>query len=103
MNVDNVERFVTKFLQVFEHEAPMIHRADVAIVNLMELMCPEPLMMLRQHVRQAEVGDLLLALATDPSTQRDIPAYCRFTSQRLVYESVLQESQAVFCFLVQKG
>jgi tRNA 2-thiouridine synthesizing protein A len=72
-------------------------------VDLRALFCPEPLMMLRQHVRQREAGDLLLVLATDPSTQRDIPAYCRFTSQTLAHEGILKDAEDIFCFLVQKG
>ncbi|MEX5491477.1 sulfurtransferase TusA family protein, partial [Pseudomonas fulva] len=37
------------------------------------LNCPEPVMMLHQHIRDLPPGGLLKVIATDPSTRRDIP------------------------------
>ena len=36
------------------------------------LNCPEPVMMLHQHIRDLVPGGLLKVIATDPSTRRDI-------------------------------
>ena len=40
------------------------------------LYCPEPVMMLHNAVRDIASGALLEVLASDPSTQRDIPRFC---------------------------
>jgi len=42
------------------------------------LNCPEPVMMLHQHIRDLAPGGLLKVIATDPSTRRDIPKFCVF-------------------------
>lgn len=42
------------------------------------LRCPEPLMLVRNKVRELSGGDLLHVLATDPTTERDLEHFCRF-------------------------
>ena len=39
-------------------------------------------MMLHNAVRDMAAGELLQVLATDPSTQRDIPAFLQFSRSR---------------------
>lgn len=64
------------------------------------LFCPEPVMMLHNEVRDMLVGEVLEVLATDPSTQRDIPKFCNF----LDHELVLSEQEGdVFRYLIKKG
>lgn len=43
-----------------------------AVLDASGLNCPEPVMMLHQHVRNLAAGGLLKVIATDPSTRRDI-------------------------------
>lgn len=57
------------------------------------LFCPEPVMMLHNAVRDLQPGDVLKVVATDPSTQRDIPKFCQFLSHEL-----LQQSEEDGCF-----
>ncbi|GAA6130390.1 sulfurtransferase TusA [Halopseudomonas sabulinigri] len=64
------------------------------------LMCPEPVMLLHNAVRDMAVGDLLQVLATDPSTQRDIPKFCAFLGHELVEQ---QERDGVFRYLIRKA
>ena len=52
-----------------------------ATLDTQGLMCPEPVMMLHNAVRDMAAGELLQVLATDPSTQRDIPRFCSFLGQ----------------------
>ncbi len=52
------------------------------------LFCPEPVMMLHNKVRDIAEGKLLEVVATDPSTQRDIPKVCRFLGHELVEQFV---------------
>lgn len=55
-----------------------------AVLDASGLNCPEPVMMLHQHVRDLNAGGLLKVIATDPSTQRDIPKFCTFLDHELV-------------------
>ena len=47
------------------------------------LLCPEPVMMLHKAVRNMAVGDIVEVIATDPSTERDIPKFCHFLGHKL--------------------
>ncbi|HBZ98415.1 MAG TPA: sulfurtransferase TusA, partial [Pseudomonas sp.] len=44
-----------------------------AVLDATGLNCPEPVMMLHNKVRDLAGGAMLKVIATDPSTQRDIP------------------------------
>ncbi len=63
------------------------------------LLCPEPVMMLHNKIRDIEVGDILRILATDPSTQRDIPKFCHFLGHELLEQ---QASDNMYTYLVRK-
>lgn len=54
------------------------------VLDATGLFCPEPVMLLHKAVREMEPGSLLQVLATDPSTQRDIPKFCAFLEHSLV-------------------
>ncbi len=64
------------------------------------LVCPEPVMLLHNAVRDIAVGDYLEVLATDPSTQRDIPRFCSFLGHELIKQ---QEREGEFHYLIRKG
>ena len=54
------------------------------------LFCPEPVMLLHNKIRDIAVGDTVQVLATDPSTQRDIPKFCTFLGHELMSTDVEQ-------------
>jgi len=54
------------------------------------LFCPEPVMMLHAAIRQLAVGDVVLVLATDPATERDIPKFCHFLGHELLDEQLTE-------------
>jgi tRNA 2-thiouridine synthesizing protein A len=64
------------------------------------LYCPEPVMMLHNKVREITTGELLLVIATDPSTQRDIPKFCAFLGHDLVEQ--INENE-IFSYYIRKG
>ena len=64
------------------------------------LFCPEPVMMLHNKVREMAGGDLLEIVATDPSTERDIPKFCQFLGHQLVAS---MNSDDRFYYLIRKG
>lgn len=64
------------------------------------LRCPEPVMMVRKTVRGMQNGEVLLILADDPASVRDIPSFCRFMDHTLL-ESQVQEKP--YRYLIKKG
>ncbi len=60
------------------------------------LFCPEPVMMLHNAVRDAKPGDVIKVLATDPSTERDIPKFCQFLGHELLSVSAEDERWTYF-------
>lgn len=63
------------------------------------LFCPEPVMMLHSSVRKLGSAALLRVIATDPSTQRDIPKFCHFLGHELVAQQVVDDR---FLYLIRK-
>mgnify|MGYP001026557020 CR=1 FL=1 len=63
------------------------------------LYCPEPVMLLHNKIADIEAGQLLLLIATDPSTTRDVPKFCHFLGHELL-ESGEQEDG--FSYLIRK-
>ena len=78
----------------------MTRSADVNHLDTRGLLCPEPVMMLHNAVRDIETGDLLEVLATDPSTQRDIPRFCEFLGHQLVEQKV---EDGTYSYLIRKS
>ncbi len=49
-------------------------------------------MMLHRTIRQADSGEVVEILATDPATTRDIPNFCRHLGHELVHQETLAEN-----------
>ncbi len=69
------------------------------ILDARGLFCPEPVMMLHQAVRRLQAGQILQVLATDPSTQRDIPKFCSFLGHSLLQAD---EQQGQYHYWIRK-
>lgn len=69
-------------------------------LDAMGLLCPEPLMLVRNRVREMASGEVLHITATDPSTRRDFQNFCRFMGHELVAET--QEDDC-YEFWIRKG
>ena len=63
------------------------------------LLCPEPVMLLHSKVRDMAPGEVLEVLATDPSTERDIPRFCQFLGHTLLQHEQQGER---FRYLIRK-
>jgi tRNA 2-thiouridine synthesizing protein A len=68
-------------------------------VDARGLYCPEPVMLLHKAVREVGEGQLIELVATDPSTQRDVPKFCHFLSHELIEQTQHGE---VFRYLIRK-
>lgn len=64
------------------------------------LLCPEPLMMLHKAVREVESGQIIEVIATDPSTERDIPKFCTYLGHKLVLQEVKNE---LYIYQIEKA
>jgi tRNA 2-thiouridine synthesizing protein A len=70
------------------------------VLDTTGLYCPEPVMMLHNIIRDMASGETVEVIATDPSTQRDIPKFCTFLNHPLRSQRVDQEK---FIYLIEKG
>jgi len=64
------------------------------------LLCPEPVMMLHNKIRDIQAGDILEVIATDPSTQRDIPKFCGFLGHTLLQQNTVDST---YIYYIQKA
>lgn len=71
-----------------------------AELNARGLFCPEPVMMLHNKIRDIASGQVLKIEATDPSTTRDIPKFCRFLGHELLSQ---QEIDGIFIYWLRKA
>ena len=68
------------------------------------LLCPEPIMMLHQAIRQIEVGQKLELLATDPATKRDVLKFCTFLGHALeTQEAIKLGDLEQFRYVIRKN
>ena len=56
-------------------------------------------MRLHKAVREVESGQLVELLATDPSTQRDVPKFCHFLGHELLEQS---QDGELFRYVIRK-
>ena len=72
---------------------------EIAVLDAKGLYCPEPVMLLHNKVRDLAGGSLLKVLATDPSTERDIPKFCAFLGHELIEAT---RDDTLFTFVIKK-
>lgn len=63
------------------------------------LLCPEPVMMLHKIMRESAVGNVIRVTATDPSTTRDIPNFCRFLGHELLEQ---ESDDKTYAYTIRK-
>ena len=56
-------------------------------------------MLLHSRIRDIAAGETLQVLATDPSTERDIPRFCTFLSHELLQQEQIDDE---YRYLVRK-
>ncbi len=69
-------------------------------LDAMGLRCPEPVMMVRLHIRKISAGETLLITCDDPSTTRDIPSFCRFMEHELIAKQV---KESPYLYVIKKN
>ena len=61
--------------------------------------CPGPLVSLAKALKDAERGDLLELLATDPGSRSDVPSWAGLSGNQLVESA---EADGVFRYVIRK-
>ena len=69
------------------------------ILDATGLLCPEPVMLLHNRIRDIAAGETLQVVATDPSTERDIPRFCVFLGHDLLQQERVGEQ---YLYLLRK-
>ncbi len=69
-------------------------------LNTLGLRCPEPIMLIRKQIRHMNNGEVLLIIADDPATTRDIPGFCEFMEHQLLKA---ETEQSPYQYWVKKG
>jgi tRNA 2-thiouridine synthesizing protein A len=62
--------------------------------------CPGPLVTLHKALRDAQRGDLLELLATDPGARSDVPSWAKLSGNELVESS---DSDGLLRFVIRKA
>jgi tRNA 2-thiouridine synthesizing protein A len=62
--------------------------------------CPGPLVTLHKALMNAQRGDLLELLATDPGARSDVPSWAKLSGNELVESS---ESDGLLRFMIRKA
>lgn len=60
--------------------------------------CPEPIMLLSEHIERCQSGDRLHLISTDPAALRDVPKYCQAMGHQLLGQQV---TDATWEFVIQ--
>ncbi|MEM9256143.1 MAG: sulfurtransferase TusA [Pseudomonadota bacterium] len=74
-------------------------KAPDHILDATGLYCPEPVMLLHNVIRDMVAGETVQVLATDPSTERDIPKFCEFLGHELIDQ---EHTDGKFRYLLRK-
>lgn len=69
-------------------------------LDTLGLRCPEPVMLTRKTIRHMNDGEVLLIIADDPATTRDIPSFCQFMDHQLLKS---ETAQMPYRYWVKKG
>ena len=64
------------------------------------LICPEPLMLVRNRMREMKAHEVLHIIATDPTTKRDLEQFCRFMKNEMLEQKLSEE---ILEFWIRKG
>lgn len=79
-----------------DSEAP----AFDTLLDTSGLYCPEPVMLLHGAVRDVVSGQVIKVVATDPSTERDIPKFCQFLDHELI---VHYQRDETYIYFIRRG
>lgn len=84
----------------FKRKKNMSEISVTQTLDTLGLRCPEPVMLVRKNIRHLNDGEILLIIADDPATTRDIPSFCQFMDHTLLQSEM---EKPPFKYWVKKG
>lgn len=60
--------------------------APTALLDAGDRACGELILLLKQTVQGLRAGEVLKLICRDPGAREDLPAWCRITGHRLLWE-----------------
>ena len=78
---------------------PQLPSTPDVTLNAVGLACPLPLLKAKQSLHAMASGQVLLIVASDSGSERDIPAWCRLAGHMLLASN---QEAGTYRFLVQK-
>ena len=73
---------------------------DDCYLDTSGLMCPEPLLLVRNKIREMRSGEVIHVVATDPTTERDFKHFCRFMGHELLHHEL---REGIHHYQLRKG
>lgn len=73
---------------------------SASTLNTQGTWCPEPIMLLSEHIEDCPSGHHIRLISTDPAALRDVPKYCAAMGHELLGTETL-ESEWVFLIQVR--
>jgi len=70
--------------------------ASNEVLDVTGLTCPLPVLRLKQILRSMAVGEIVQVLATDKSTEHDIPSFCRQTGHKMLEMTLRDDGSYLF-------
>ena len=70
-----------------------------ATLDARGLNCPLPILKTKKAIKEVSVGETLKVISTDPSSGKDMDAFCRTTGNDLMESS---QDGATYTFLIRR-
>lgn len=72
---------------------------NLKVIDCRGMVCPDPLNLLRQKIRQLPSQQQICLYSDDPASLREIPAFCKFMGHTLIKSPQTKDE---YCYIVQK-
>lgn len=70
-----------------------------ATLDARGLNCPLPVIKTKKELNKLAKGEILLVIASDPGSEKDIPSFCLQTRNKLISSTVCENE---FRFMIEK-
>ncbi|HIF09677.1 MAG TPA: sulfurtransferase TusA family protein [Sneathiellales bacterium] len=73
---------------------------STATLDTKGLICPLPILKTKKAMKELEAGDTLTVEATDPSSVKDMQAFCRVAGHELL---ACDEADGIYTYQIRKS
>ena len=69
-------------------------------IDAIGLICPEPIMLLHRAIHEANPGEVIELIATDPTSEKDVEKFCEYLNHELISKDI---SNGILKFKIKKS